>query len=201
MTMHDTTTGNMPVIGDFKADLLAAIPALRAFAASLSGKSGWADDLVQETLVKAWANQSSFQPGTRMKAWLFTILRHEYYSAFRRRRYEVADPEGLFAARLTTNPAQDGHIAFREFQAALASLAPSHREALVLVGASGFSYEEAAVIADCAIGTMKSRVGRARARLALLLGADENPSAAGPSCRRAQSTHDAAIPAGIAPGG
>jgi RNA polymerase sigma-70 factor (ECF subfamily) len=162
---------------DFKSELLAAIPALRAFATSLSGRSGWADDLVQETLVKAWANQSSFQPGSRMQAWLFTILRHEYYSEYRRRRYEVPDPEGLIAAGLTTRPAQDGHIAFREFQVALSKLAPGHREALVLVGASGFSYEEAASIANCAVGTMKSRVARARTRLAELLVNDEYQSA------------------------
>jgi RNA polymerase sigma-70 factor (ECF subfamily) len=168
----------MTATGDFKSDLLAAVPALRAFAISLCGKSGWADDLVQETLVKAWANRSSFQLGSKMQAWLFTILRHEYYTAYRRRRYEVPDPEGLFAARLTSRPAQDGHVAFREFQAALATLVPSHREALILVGASGFSYEEAADIANCAVGTMKSRVARARGKLAYLLANDEIPSAA-----------------------
>jgi len=168
----------MTVPADFRSDLLAAIPALRAFAVSLSGKTGWADDLVQETLVKAWANQSSFQPGSRMKAWLFTILRHEYYTEFRRRRCEVPDPEGLLAARLTINPSQDGHVAFREFQVALSSLAPSHREALILVGASGFSYDEAANIANCAVGTMKSRVARARGRLAQLLSGDESASSA-----------------------
>jgi len=165
----------MTVADDFKTELLAAIPALRAFAASLSGRSGWADDLVQETLVKAWANRASFQPGSRMHAWLFTILRHEYYSEYRRRRHEVADPEGLAAARLATSPAQDGHVAFREFQAALATLVPTHREALILVGASGFSYEEAAAIANVAVGTMKSRVARARSKLARLLAPDEQP--------------------------
>jgi len=159
----------MTAATDFTSDLLAAIPALRAFAASLSGKSGWADDLVQETLIKAWANQCSFQPGSRMQAWLFTILRHEYYSEYRRRRHEVPDPEGLLAGRLTQNPSQDDHVAFREFQAALVCLAPSHREALILVGASGFSYEEAAGIANCAVGTIKSRVARARSKLAQLL--------------------------------
>jgi len=165
----------MTPAADFKSDLLAAIPALRAFAVSLCGKSGWADDMVQETLVKAWANHSSFQPGSRMPAWLFTILRHDYYSEYRRRRHEVADPEGLIAARLTTPPSQDGHVAFREFRVALAKLAPSHREALILVGASGLSYEEAAGIANCAVGTMKSRVARARGKLAQLLASDESP--------------------------
>jgi len=154
---------------DFKSDLLAAIPALRAFAASLCGRVEWADDLVQETLVKAWANRNSFEPGSRMQAWLFTILRNEYYSEYRRRRHEVADPEGRIAARLTTHPAQDSHVAFREFQTALFKLPPIHREALILVGASGFSYEQAAAICNCAIGTMKSRVARARSKLGQLL--------------------------------
>ena len=184
----------MTTTADFKSDLLAAIPALRAFAVSLSGKSGWAEDLVQETLVKAWANQSSFQPGSRMQAWLFTILRHEYYSEYRRRRYEVPDPEGLFAAGLTTRPAQDGHVAFREFQVALSSLAPSHREALILIGASGFSYEEAASIAKCAVGTMKSRVARARGRLAQLLAPDEFPSATAAPANDARTTSDGTNP-------
>jgi RNA polymerase sigma-70 factor, ECF subfamily len=157
--------------------MLAAIPALRAFAVSLSGSSGRADDLVQETLVKAWANQASFEPGSRMQAWLFTILRHEYYSEYRRRRYEVPDPEGAIAATLITRPSQDAHVAFREFQVALAKLAPSHREALILVGASGFSYEEAASIAKCAVGTMKSRVARARGKLAEFLVSGEYNSA------------------------
>jgi RNA polymerase sigma-70 factor (ECF subfamily) len=166
---------------DFKSELLDAIPALRAFAASLCGRVEWADDLVQETLVKAWAHQTSFEPGSRMRAWLFTILRNEYYSEYRRRRHEVPDPEGRFAGRLTTHAAQDGRVAFREFQAALLKLPPIHREALILVGASGFSYEQAAAVCNCAIGTMKSRVARARSKLGQLLpmeapaGAAERP--------------------------
>src|SRR5215472_1323475 len=166
---------------DFKSDLLAAIPALRAFAASLSGRADWADDLVQETLVRAWANRSSFKPGSRMQAWLFTILRNEYYSEYRRRRHEVADPEGRIAARLTTHPAQDSHVAFKEFQVALFKLPPIHREALILVGASGFSYEQAASICNCAIGTMKSRVARARSKLGQLLPHEGQGSGGGES--------------------
>jgi RNA polymerase sigma-70 factor, ECF subfamily len=154
---------------DFKSELLAAIPALRAFAASLCGRAEWADDLVQETLVRAWAHRASFEPGSRMQAWLFTILRNEYYSEYRRRRHVVADPEGRIAGRLATPATQDGHVAFREFQRALSKLPPIHREALILVGASGFSYEQAAAICNCAIGTMKSRVARARSKLGQLL--------------------------------
>jgi len=152
-----------------KEDLLAALPALRAFAISLCGRTAKAEDLVQETLVKAWANINSFQPGSNMNAWLYTILRNEYYSEFRKRRHEVADDEGRHAARLATRPTQEGHMQFQDFRAALDRLAPDHREALILVGASGLSYEDAAALAKCAVGTMKSRVNRARARLAELL--------------------------------
>jgi RNA polymerase sigma-70 factor, ECF subfamily len=154
---------------DFRTDLLAAIPKLRAFAISLSGRSAWADDLVQETLLRAWASIASFAPGSNMAAWLYTILRNEFYSEFRKRRREVADADGKHAARLASMPTQDGHMAFQEFRAALAELAPDHREALILVGASGLSYEEAAQVCGCAVGTMKSRVNRARVRLAALL--------------------------------
>jgi len=154
---------------DIKADLLAAIPKLRAFAFSLCGRRSGADDLVQETLVRAWANIGAFVQGTNLAAWLFTILRNEFYSEFRRRRREVGDSEGQHAARLASLPTQDGHMAFLDFRDALAKLAADHREALILIGASGLSYEEAAQICGCAVGTMKSRVNRARARLAVLL--------------------------------
>jgi RNA polymerase sigma-70 factor (ECF subfamily) len=148
-----------------KDDLLAALPKLRAFAISLCGRGARADDLVQETLVKAWANIGSFQSGTNMIAWLYTILRNEFYSEFRKRRHE----EGRHAARLAAAPTQEGHLQFLDFRAALDRLAPDHREALILVGASGLSYEDAASLCGCAVGTMKSRVNRARARLAEFL--------------------------------
>jgi RNA polymerase sigma-70 factor (ECF subfamily) len=150
-------------------DLLAAIPRLRAFAVSLCGRADRADDLVQETLVKAWANLASFQPGTNLMAWLYTILRNEFYTEFRKRRYEVQDEDGVFAGRLTAAPTQEGHIEFQDFRAAMARLADDQREALILIGASGLSYEDAAQICGCAVGTMKSRVHRARFRLAGLL--------------------------------
>lgn len=154
---------------DPKTEMIAAIPRLRAFALSLSGHADRADDLVQQTLVNAWANLSSFQPGSNMPAWLYTILRNEFYSEFRKRRNEVPDSDGLFAARLASYPKQEGHLEFQDFRKALFQLAPDHREALILIGASGFSYEEAAQICGCAVGTMKSRVHRARSRLAELL--------------------------------
>jgi RNA polymerase sigma-70 factor (ECF subfamily) len=151
------------------ADLLAVIPNLRAFAVSLCGNLDRADDLVQETLVKAWSNLDSFVEGTNLRAWLFTILRNIYYSEYRKRRREVADPDGAIAARLATVPAQDGHMDLLDFRDALQKLPTDQREALILIGASGLSYEEAATVCGCAIGTMKSRVNRARSRLVDLL--------------------------------
>src|ERR1700681_4730809 len=121
--------------------ILAAVPSLRAFAISLSGNVDRADDLVQETMLRALANIHSFQPGTNMSAWLFTILRNLFRSEYRKRRREVEDADGSFAARLKTHPEQEGHIEFGEFRTALARLPEEQREALILVGASGFSYE------------------------------------------------------------
>src|ERR1700691_6398994 len=109
-----------------KDDLLAALPSLRAFAISLCGRTARAEDLVQETLVKAWANIGSFQPGSNMNAWLYSILRNEYYSEFRKRRDEVGDEEGRHAARLATRPTQEGHMQFLDFRTALDRLAPAH---------------------------------------------------------------------------
>ena len=152
-----------------RGDLIGTIPNLRAFAVSLCGNPDRADDLVQETLVKAWSNLSSFVEGTNLAAWLFTILRNIYYSVYRKRRREVADSDGAIAARLATAPAQSGHMDFLDFRAALQKLPADQREALILIGASGLSYEEAAGVCNCAVGTMKSRVNRARNRLVELL--------------------------------
>jgi RNA polymerase sigma-70 factor (ECF subfamily) len=149
--------------------ILAAVPSLRAFAISLCGNVDRADELVQETMLRALANIHSFQPGTNMSAWLFTILRNLFRSEYRKRRREVEDVDGHFAETLKSHPEQMGRLELQEFRAALAQLPAEQREALILVGASGFSYEEAAEICDCAIGTIKSRVNRARSRLAKLL--------------------------------
>jgi RNA polymerase sigma-70 factor (ECF subfamily) len=149
--------------------VLAAVPSLRAFAISLCGNVDRADDLVQETLLRALANIDSFQPGTNMSAWLFTILRNHFRSEYRKRRREVEDADGSYADTLKSHPEQHGRVEFEEFRTALAKLPPDQREALVLVGASGFSYEEAANICECAVGTIKSRVNRARTRLAELM--------------------------------
>ena len=153
--------------------MLHAIPDLRAFAISLSGKVDHADDLVQETLLRALANIDSFQPGSNLPAWLFTILRNLFRSDYRKRRREVEDAEGNYAKTLKTQPSQNAHLEFEEFRGALEKLPQDQREALILVGASGFSYEDAASICGCAVGTIKSRVNRARNRLGEMLGMDE----------------------------
>src|SRR5215472_14876993 len=152
-----------------RESMLAAVPGLRAFAMSLCGKMDRADDLVQETLLRALTNIDSFEPGTNMSAWLFTILRNLFRSEYRKRRREVEDGEGRLAESLKSQPDQPSHMEFEEFRSALARLPPDQREALILVGASGFSYEEAAQICGSAVGTIKSRVNRARIRLAELL--------------------------------
>ena len=162
----------MTLAPSLREAMLAAVPSLRAFAISLSGNVDRADDLVQETLLRAMANIDSFQPGTNMSAWLFTILRNLFRSEYRKRRREVEDADGSYAETLKSHPEQHGRVEFEEFRVALAKLPPDQREALILVGASGFSYEEAAAICECAVGTIKSRVNRARTRLAELLAID-----------------------------
>ena len=150
--------------------LLGAIPALRAFAFSLTYDLDRSDDLVQDTLVRAWTKADSFTRGTNLTAWLFTILRNLFYSEQRKRKREVEDADGAHAARLTSLPEQEIRVEMREFQEALDGLPLSQREALVLVGAQNFTYEEAAEICGVAVGTMKSRVSRARVRLIETLG-------------------------------
>jgi RNA polymerase sigma-70 factor, ECF subfamily len=149
--------------------MLAAVPSLRAFAISLCGNVDRADDLVQAALLRAWANLDSFEPGTNMSAWLFTILRNLFRSEYRKRRREVEDADGSYTESLISLPNQNGHLELDEFRRALELLPTDQRESLILVGASGFSYEEAAQICGCAVGTIKSRVNRARSRLAAIL--------------------------------
>jgi len=154
---------------DVRGDILKALPALRAFAVSLSGSMDKADDLVQETILRAIANIDSFEPGTNLPAWLFTILRNLFRSDYRKRRREVEDIDGRYTDSLKSYPTQDTRMEFHELRAALAKLPEDQREAVILVGASGFSYQEAADVCGCAVGTIKSRVNRARARLADLM--------------------------------
>ena len=154
---------------DPRDEIVEHLPSLRAFALSLTRNSATADDIVQDTVVKAWANIDKFTEGTNMRAWLFTILRNTYYSLRRKRSREVADAEGELAGRLAEKPAHDGRLALSDFAKAFEQLADEQREALLLVGASGFSYEEAAEMCGCAVGTIKSRANRGRKRLAELM--------------------------------
>ena len=159
---------------EFRVELIELLPSLRAFARSLAHNPAQADDLVQDTLVKALANVERFEPGTNLRAWLFTILRNHYYSQLRKAKREVEDADGRLAARLAVRPEQDGSVDLEDFKLAFKQLQPDHREVLTLVGASGRSYEEAAEICGCAVGTIKSRVNRARRKLTELLGLDSD---------------------------
>jgi RNA polymerase sigma-70 factor (ECF subfamily) len=159
----------MSLDDSLRDSILNAVPHLRAFAISLSRNVDRADDLVQETILRALANIDSFQPGTNMSAWLFTILRNLFRSEYRKRKREVEDATGIYAERLKAQPDQTSRLEFEELRAALNKLPVDQREAVILVGASGFSYEEAASICGCAVGTIKSRVNRARNQLAELM--------------------------------
>jgi len=158
-----------------RAAMLSTIPDLRAFAVSLCGSRDQGDDLVQETLLRAWTHLADFQEGTNMAAWLFTILRNHFVNECRKRRRWVEDVDGQFADKVTTVPEQDGWAISTDLRDALARLPVHQRDAVILVGAAGMTLDQAASICGCEIGTIKSRVHRARARLAELM-ADEPPS-------------------------
>jgi RNA polymerase sigma-70 factor, ECF subfamily len=153
----------------FRSGLLEVIPNLRAFAISLTHNVDRADDLVQDTILRAWNKRDSFQPGTNLPAWAFTIMRNGFYTEHRKRRLEVEDPDGTCAATLTTTPDQMSHLEMQDVQAALKGLRPDQRKALLLVAVEGLSYEDAAAVCGVAVGTVKSRVNRARIQLALLM--------------------------------
>lgn len=159
--------------GNFRDGLVAEIPGLRAFAVSLCGSVTTADDLVQEALLRAWSNSDKFQPGTSLRAWLFTILRNTYYSQYRKRSREVQDSDGVYSRAIAVEGDQESHLDLVDFRKALAKLPAEQREVLMMVGASGLSYEEAAAICGVEIGTIKSRLSRARTRLSELLGLNE----------------------------
>lgn len=167
----------------FKTELLELVPYLRAFARSLSGRHEGADDLAQEALVKAWQSRDSFVPGTNLKAWLFTILRNQFYSE-RRRAWRQVPWDAENADAIPGNGDDQGWAAeLSDIARALQALPAEQREALILVGAGGFAYEEAAQISNCAVGTVKSRVARARRALIAILDGNQ---ALPPSDRPAQ---------------
>ncbi len=157
-------------------EVLGAVPALRAFARSLSRNAADADDLVQETLAKALASIHQFRPGTNLRAWLFTILRNTHYTGTRRLRRETTDPDPGSFRRATVGPDQEWSVTMGKLKWALDQLSPEHRDVLLLVTAAGLNYDEAAEVCGCAVGTIKSRVSRARGRLLEVLeanGADD----------------------------
>lgn len=163
-------------LSDPRDQIVNYLSPLRAFAISLTRNVAAADDLVQDTIVKAWTKIDKFTPGTNMQAWLFTILRNTFYSDRRKHRREVPDPDGIHATKLSVKPDHDGRLAFSDFRAAFDQLSVEHREVLILVGGSGFTTEEAAEMMGVAEGTVKSRTNRARKRLAELMGLADGES-------------------------
>ena len=150
-------------------DLLACIPHLRAYARFLTGNRERADDLVQDALVRALTAAHQFQTGTNLKAWIFTILRNLFYNEIRKNRLKVQSLDDIPGEGPATPPTQDANLEFADFRRAFWQLGQSQREVLIMVGASGLSYEEAAAICGCAVGTIKSRVSRARRELLKIL--------------------------------
>jgi RNA polymerase sigma-70 factor, ECF subfamily len=174
-------TGPLGMVGmsdPFKDQVIALIPPLRGYAMSLTGCSSDADDLVQDALMRAWRSRDCFVMGSNLKAWLFKIVRNTFYTTMAKRRNTVQDVEGKMAARLACTPEQEWRLQYGELLSAMDRLTPDAREALLLVVASGLSYEEAAAVCGCAVGTLKSRVNRARERLAKLV--DHEPPFAAP---------------------
>jgi RNA polymerase sigma-70 factor, ECF subfamily len=161
------------VTPEIRNAMLAAIPSLRAFAISLTRDTDYANDLVQDTILRAWKNIDRFEPGTNLNAWLFTILRNFFYSSYRKASRQVADPDGSYAARLGAPPEHDAKCDLQDMLEALSKLPVDRREALILIAAEGLSYEEAAQVCGVPVGTIRSRVNRARERLAQLLGVED----------------------------
>jgi RNA polymerase sigma-70 factor (ECF subfamily) len=149
----------------FKKELTELIPHLRAFSRSLCGNATLADDVAQDAMLKAWKSRDKFKPGSNLKAWTFTILRNQFYSIKRRSWRATSLDQEVAEQTIVANSDQEKSVQLNELRRGLDSLKEDQREALILVGASGLSYEEAAEICDCAVGTIKSRVSRARKAL------------------------------------
>lgn len=195
MTSGSSVAGSRrAAVADPREEIIQHLPSLRIFALSLSRNPSVADDLVQETLLKAWSKFHLYTEGTNLRAWLFTILRNSFHSLNRKRSREVADVDGEMAARLATKPDHDGRMALADLQAAMSLLPAEQREALILVGAMGFTVEEAAETCGCAPGTIKSRANRGRRALAqhLGLGADEGMDLTDQATMAVMTSHGAA---------
>lgn len=153
----------------FRDQLVDLLPSLRSFARGLCGWRDMADDMVQDAMLRGWAARASFTPGTNFRAWMFMILRNQFYTALRKdKRMSTWDPE-LAERVLVQAPSQQDAIHVADVARALQKLPPEQREVLLLIGANGASYEEAAEIIGCAIGTIKSRLARGRKALAVLI--------------------------------
>jgi len=168
-----------PVDQAFVDELMGSLTSLRAYAISLTRDVNRAEDLMQETILKAISKQEKFETGSNLQAWLFTILRNLFFSAHRKTQREVEDADGVHAATMTSQPDQEDRLAVQDLHAALAQLPREQREALLLVAAEGLTYEETAAALGAKVGTIKSRVNRARTRLAELIGGVESDAVAG----------------------
>lgn len=176
----------LPTDEAFKRELVQLIPHLRAFARTLCGDPSVADDLAQDAMMKAWDARESFEMGTNMKAWTFMILRNQFYSEKRRSWRQTQLDQETAERTLVAVDDPSARVALDELRLGLGMLPPEQREALILVGAGGFAYEEAAEICGCAVGTVKSRVSRARRALHSILEAgayDHDGAAAGDAMR------------------
>jgi RNA polymerase sigma factor (sigma-70 family) len=159
-----------PAANEVSRDIASLIPSLRSFARRFCRDSYNADDLVQETLVRALAAKGSFQPGTRLKSWLFTIMRNTHYTNYVKEKRMVVNLDSVEAWQPQVVPNQEWSLRTKDLEAAFARLSPQHKRVIDMVLLEGNSYEDVAKVSDCAVGTIKSRVNRARGQLALHLG-------------------------------
>jgi RNA polymerase sigma factor (sigma-70 family) len=175
MTDREGASPNQPELNEkvFREELLGTLPHLRAFARGLCGNADYADDLVQETAAKAIAAMDRFTPGTSIRAWTFAILRNLYLTELRRKRRQASYASEDTGDMLVIDAHQEAPLHLADLQAALQRLSEERRTALLLVTGGGFSYQEAAEICDCAVGTIKSRVARARSELLQMLDPEE----------------------------
>jgi RNA polymerase sigma-70 factor, ECF subfamily len=158
-----------PIDPTFVDGILTNLPSLGSLAISLTRRVDQAEDLVQETVLRAISKQEMFEPGTNLRAWLFAILRNLFCSACRKAKREVEDVDGSYAATMISVPDCEDRIMLKHLAVALAKLPEAQRKAIMLVGTEGMSYEAAAQVLGCAVGTIQSRVNRARNRLAELM--------------------------------
>ena len=155
---------------EVRAGMTEQMPGLMRFALTLSKDRARAEDLVQETLMRAWRSRHTYEVGTNVAGWLTMILRNTFYSHHRKRSHEVEDPDETYAAALSIAPPQEDRLHLQDMQVAMGRLPPDQRDTLVLIVLNGLSYEEAALAMGCKVGTVKSRMSRARERLAEILG-------------------------------